>query len=171
MESGPTELAGTLQAASIERHPDPKLDSNPPTAAGRSQRVTLEHVKHGHDDGIDEDDDEEEDIPYSVLRPAPRHSNLPPLPDLRFEQSYLRSISNADTWWKVALITTRDQVYTNSTEECQIANVASDLDALNSGSSVQPIPLRLATVEQKCSTTWQHIRCASKTLVVGSQQL
>ncbi|SPJ72987.1 uncharacterized protein FTOL_02716 [Fusarium torulosum] len=110
MESGPTELAGTLQAASIERHPDPKLDSNPPTAAGRSQRVTLEHVKHGHDDGIDEDDDEEEDIPYSVLRPAPRHSNLPPLPDLRFEQSYLRSISNADTWWKVALITTRDQI-------------------------------------------------------------
>lgn len=111
MESGPTELASTLQAASIEHHPDPKLDSNPPTAAGRSQRVTLEHAKHGHDDSIDEDDEDEEDIPYSVLRPAPRHSNLPPLPDLRFEQSYLRSISNADTWWKVALITTRDQVY------------------------------------------------------------
>ncbi|KAI6772073.1 hypothetical protein HG530_003031 [Fusarium avenaceum] len=110
MESGPTELASTLQAASIEHHPDPKLDSNPPTAAGRSQRVTLEHAKHGHDDGIDEDDEDEEDIPYSVLRPAPRHSNLPPLPDLRFEQSYLRSISNADTWWKVALITTRDQI-------------------------------------------------------------
>ncbi|KAM0251434.1 hypothetical protein ACHAP5_001743 [Fusarium lateritium] len=110
MESGPTELASTLQAASIERHPDPKLDTNPPTAAGRSQRVTLEHAKHAHDDGIDEDEDDEEDIPYSVLRPAPRHSNLPPLPDLRFEQSYLRSISNADTWWKVALITTRDQI-------------------------------------------------------------
>ncbi|KAM0204603.1 hypothetical protein ACHAPA_001954 [Fusarium lateritium] len=110
MESGPTELASTLQAASIEHHPDPKLDTNPPTAAGRSQRVTLEHAKHAHDDGIDEDDEEEEDIPYSVLRPAPRHSNLPPLPDLRFEQSYLRSISNADTWWKVALITTRDQI-------------------------------------------------------------
>ncbi|KAH7251983.1 hypothetical protein BKA59DRAFT_473397 [Fusarium tricinctum] len=110
MESGPTELASTLQAASIEHHPDPKLDSNPPTAAGRSQRVTLEHAKHGHDDGIDEDEEDEEDIPYSVLRPAPRHSNLPPLPDLRFEQSYLRSISNADTWWKVALITTRDQI-------------------------------------------------------------
>jgi hypothetical protein len=71
----------------------------------------------------------------------------------------------------VALITTRDQVYTNSSEERQIANAASDLDALNSGSSVQPIPLRLATVEQKCSATRQHIRCASKTLVVGSQQL
>ncbi|KAF4996101.1 hypothetical protein FGRMN_4694 [Fusarium graminum] len=110
MESAPTELAGTIQAASIERHPDPELDINPPTAAGRSQRVTLDHVGPGHDDSIDEDDDQEEDIPYSVLRPAPRHSNLPPLPDLRFEQSYLRSIASADTWWKVALITTRDQI-------------------------------------------------------------
>ena len=106
MDSGPTELAATVQAASIEHNPDPALDANPSTAAERRQPVTLEH-----DYGIDGDDDEE-DIPYSVLRPAPRHSNLPPLPDLRFEQSYLRSISKADTWWKVALITTRDQVHT-----------------------------------------------------------
>ncbi|CAF3440622.1 hypothetical protein SNK03_008245 [Fusarium graminearum] len=105
MESGPTELAATIQAASIEHNPDAKLDTNPRTAADKRQPMTLEQ-----DDGIDEDDDEEEDIPYSVLRPAPRHSNLPPLPDLRFEQSYLRSISKADTWWKVALITTRDQI-------------------------------------------------------------
>jgi hypothetical protein len=104
MDSGPTELAATVQAASIEHNPDPALDVNPSTAAERRQPVTLEH-----DHGIDDDDDEE-DIPYSVLRPAPRHSNLPPLPDLRFEQSYLRSISKADTWWKVALITTRDQI-------------------------------------------------------------
>ncbi|EWZ44704.1 hypothetical protein IWW34DRAFT_49999 [Fusarium oxysporum f. sp. albedinis] len=110
MDSAPTELAATIQAASIEHHPDPALDTNPPTAAERRQPVTLEHVKHEHDDGIDEEEDEEEDIPYSVLRPAPRHSHLPPLPDLRFEQSYLRSISKADTWWKVALITTRDQI-------------------------------------------------------------
>ncbi|RBR03221.1 hypothetical protein FVER53590_08269 [Fusarium verticillioides] len=110
MDSAPTELAATIQAASIERHPDPALDTNPPTAADRRRPVTLEHVKHEHDDGIDDEDEDEEDIPYSVLRPAPRHSHLPPLPDLRFEQSYLRSISKADTWWKVALITTRDQI-------------------------------------------------------------
>lgn len=110
MESGPTELAATIQAASIEHNPDAKLDTNPRTAADKRQPMTLEQ-----DDGIDEDDDEEEDIPYSVLRPAPRHSNLPPLPDLRFEQSYLRSISKADTWWKVALITTRDQVHMSQT--------------------------------------------------------
>ncbi|KAF5021421.1 hypothetical protein F66182_6546 [Fusarium sp. NRRL 66182] len=112
MDSAPTELGATIQAASIERHPDPTLDINPPTAAERRQPVTLQHLKHPHDDGIDEDDDEDDDdIPVSVLRPAPRHSNLPPLPDLRFEQSYLRSISKADSWWKVALITTRDQVH------------------------------------------------------------
>lgn len=69
--------------------------------------MTLHTLSNGEVDDIDDDD---EDIPYSVLRPAPRAYNLPPLPDLRFEQSYLRSISGADTWWKVALITARDQV-------------------------------------------------------------
>ncbi|CAK7242223.1 MAG: hypothetical protein STHCBS139747_003704 [Sporothrix thermara] len=78
------------------------------------------------DDDDDDDDEDDEDSPYSVIRPwdpatdraghgrlsrQPRpHQQLPPLPDLRFEQSYLRSIAAADTWWKVALITTRDQV-------------------------------------------------------------
>ncbi|KAI1030872.1 hypothetical protein LB503_012370, partial [Fusarium chuoi] len=114
MDSAPTELAATIQAASIERHPDPALDINPPTAAERRQPVTLEHFKHEHDGGIDDDDDDdddEEDIPYSVLRPAPRHSHLPPLPDLRFEQSYLRSISKADTWWKIIMPLTQGLVY------------------------------------------------------------
>jgi len=143
MESGPTELAATVQAASIEHNPDPALDTNPSTAAERRQPVTLEH-----DHGIDDDDDEE-DIPYSVLRPAPRHSNLPPLPDLRFEQSYLRSISKADTWWKVALITTRDQVYISIeySSYSHFLTRSADLDALDTGSSVQFIPLRLATLE------------------------
>ncbi|KAM5351550.1 hypothetical protein ACJ41O_004273 [Fusarium nematophilum] len=107
MDSAPTEIAATIQAAHIKRHPDPSLDINPPTAAETREPMILRSLKHGSDDGIDED---EEDIPYSVLRPAPRHYNLPPLPDLRFEQSYLRSISKADTWWKVALITARDQI-------------------------------------------------------------
>lgn len=171
MDSAPTELAATIQAASIEHHPDPALDTNPPTAAERRQPVTLEHVKHEHDDGIDEEDEEEEDIPYSVLRPAPRHSHLPPLPDLRFEQSYLRSISKADTWWKVALITTRDQACICRVSKLLVANTVPDHHALDPGLSVQPLPLWLATLEQKCSIARQHIRCASKTLVVGSQQL
>lgn len=101
------EIAGTIQAGHINPHPDPKHDINPSTAAQERATVSLHRLKHGADGGIDEDD---EDIPYSVLRPARRKYNLPPLPDLRFEQSYLNSISNADTWWKVLLITTRDQV-------------------------------------------------------------
>ncbi|KAL3426947.1 hypothetical protein PVAG01_00456 [Phlyctema vagabunda] len=64
------------------------------------------------DDELDDDEeDDEADIPYDVLRPAPRRASFPPLPDLRFEQSYLRSISEADTNWKVAFITLRDQLF------------------------------------------------------------
>lgn len=64
---------------------------------------------HRSYDDLDTDDDD--DIPYSALRPAkPATHGLPPMPDLRFEQSYLHSIAHADTWWKVALITAKDQV-------------------------------------------------------------
>lgn len=35
---------------------------------------------------------------------------MPPLPDLRFEQSYLKSIEKAEGWGQVAYITVRDQV-------------------------------------------------------------
>lgn len=55
-------------------------------------------------------DNDEDDIPYSVLRPPKKQYNLPPLPDLRFEQSYLRSIETADTWWKVLFVTIKSQV-------------------------------------------------------------
>lgn len=108
MDSAATEVAATIQAASIDRHPDPTRDINPATASSEREPVVLRHLKREYDD-IDEDEDDE-DIPYSALQPIPTRSNLPPLPDLRFEQSYLRSIANADTWWKVALITIRDQV-------------------------------------------------------------
>ncbi|KAH7170535.1 hypothetical protein EDB81DRAFT_775898 [Dactylonectria macrodidyma] len=108
MDSAPTELAATIQAVSINRHPDPKFDLSPSTAASAKEPVVLQNLRHTGDDDLDDED--EEDIPYSVLRPPPRSYNLPPLPDLRFEQSYLRSISKADTWWKVVLITARDQI-------------------------------------------------------------
>lgn len=112
MSSLPAELASIVQAGHIRTDPDPRLDIAPSTAADKKEAVTLESSRFSDvDDALDDDDDDEdEDIPYSVLRPAPRSHNLPPLPDLRFEQSYLHSISNADAWWKVLLITTRDQV-------------------------------------------------------------
>lgn len=99
----PLQLAETIQTAHINRHPSPRHDINPSTAASRKEPVTLEE-KHP----VDEED--EDDIPYSVVRPRRRSTNLPPLPDLRFEQSYLHSIAQADTWWRVAWITVRDQV-------------------------------------------------------------
>jgi hypothetical protein len=108
MSSLPSEIASTIQAGHINRHPDPARDITPSTAAEKKSPVTLHHIPRDELDGIDDDDDE--DIPYSVLRPAPPAHQLPPLPDLRFEQSYLRSIAGADTWWKVLLITVRDQV-------------------------------------------------------------
>ncbi|KAK2742321.1 hypothetical protein FQN57_005409 [Myotisia sp. PD_48] len=39
-----------------------------------------------------------------------RHSAIRPIPDLRFEQSYLNSLKGAETWTHVAWITIRDQV-------------------------------------------------------------
>jgi hypothetical protein len=115
----PLQIAETIQTASIKRDPSPNHDLNPSTAASQKQPVTVSHPPasdssldkfvYDEEDGIDEEEDEE-DIPYSVLKPAPRRASFPPLPDLRFEQSYLASIAGADTRWKVAYITVRDQV-------------------------------------------------------------
>jgi hypothetical protein len=101
-DSVPFEIASTLQTASINRHPDPRHDMNPSTAASRREPVIISSE--------DMSDVGEDEIPLSVLRPLPRRQTLPPLPDLRFEQSYLRSIEKADSWVKVVWITFRDQV-------------------------------------------------------------
>lgn len=121
MDSLPTELASTIQAGHVRQHPDPNLDLTPassalpPATAATSDPEKIKplwqqssSLSPVHDlDSIDDD----RDIPPSATSiPAPRRQNLPPLPDLRFEQSYLHSIANADTWWKVLLITARDQV-------------------------------------------------------------
>lgn len=99
----PMEIAGTLQAASINRHPDARYDLNPSTAASKKEPVTMAPA-----DDISEVDDDE--IPTSVLRPLTRRQTLPPLPDLRFEQSYLRSIEKAESWGAISWITFKDQV-------------------------------------------------------------
>ncbi|KAF2222626.1 hypothetical protein BDZ85DRAFT_130365 [Elsinoe ampelina] len=105
MSDAAIQIAETIQTASIKRHPSPTHDINPSTAASEKRPVVVD------DDVLSEVEEAEDDeIPVSVLRPAPRRSNLPPLPDLRFEQSYLASIQNADTWQRVAFITVKDQV-------------------------------------------------------------
>jgi hypothetical protein len=124
MASNPAlELAETIQTASINRAPSPTHDLNPSTAASEKQPVKASHApasdssadKYVYDDedGIDVEDVEDEngeDIPYSVLKPVRRRQSFGPLPDLRFEQSYLASIAHAKSNWMVAFITIRDQV-------------------------------------------------------------
>ena len=52
---------------------------------------------------------------YSATLIHPHHARqrrpLPPIPDLRFEESYLNSIAAAHgVWWQILLITLKDQV-------------------------------------------------------------
>jgi len=106
----PLEIAETIQTAHINRSPSPAHDINPSTAASQRYPVSI-HARPRRDDfDASLDDEDEEDIPFSTIKPRRRSANLPPMPDLRFEQSYLNSISKAETWGAVAWITARDQV-------------------------------------------------------------
>jgi hypothetical protein len=104
----PSEIASTLQGASIKRHPSPRHDLNPSTAASEKQPVSL----NSYPDPDADSNVAEDEIPISVLNPVPRRQNMPPLPDLRFEQSYLKSIEQAESWKGVLWITLKDQVRT-----------------------------------------------------------
>lgn len=78
---------------------------NPSTAASKKQPVRLR--SHADPDASDVEEDE---IPISLLNPVPRHNTMPPLPDMRFEQSYLKSIEHTKSWQGVLWVTLRDQV-------------------------------------------------------------
>ena len=116
--SVPLQVAETVQTAHLNPEPASEHDINPSTAASKRVPATFEEYPLGdfHDDSIDEDERDgrraegDESIPYSVVRPKRRSSHLPPLPDLRFEQSYLHSISQTTSWQGLAWITVRDQV-------------------------------------------------------------
>lgn len=121
MSSAALQIAETIQTASINRAPSPTHDLNPSTAASSKQPVTLQSSDSNSDteDLHNEDDilhgraveEHGEEIPYNTtIKPVKRKAALPPLPDLRFEQSYLASIREADTWGRVGWITIRDQV-------------------------------------------------------------
>lgn len=96
------ELASALQSVSIKRDPSPHHDINPSTAASKKIPATVHSPTRSLSSSSS--------IRSDVIRPRPRRKSLPPIPDFRFEQSYLASIKSADTWWQVAYITTRDQV-------------------------------------------------------------
>ncbi|KAK2799390.1 hypothetical protein FQN50_008496 [Emmonsiellopsis sp. PD_5] len=101
------QLAELIQSASINRHPSPSRDINPSTSASRKEPVRV-HRRVPSDattisSGI---------IDHSrTIRPLQQERPpLPPLPDLRFEQSYLASLKGAESWGRIAWITIRDQV-------------------------------------------------------------
>lgn len=98
------QIAETIQTSTIKRHPSPRHDLNPSTAASEKQPVV---TSPGSDAGSIPSDIVDES---RVIRPVRRRPTLPPMPDLRFEQSYLASIKDADTWGRVTWITVRDQV-------------------------------------------------------------
>ncbi|PGH23415.1 hypothetical protein AJ80_02525 [Polytolypa hystricis UAMH7299] len=107
------QIAETLQTASINRNPSPTHDINPSTAAFKKQPVTTTPIQYipvssSYDDSVSLSSDIVD--PSRTIRPIPRRAPLPPLPDLRFEQSYLRSLQGADSWGRIAWITIRDQV-------------------------------------------------------------
>lgn len=127
MSTLPSELASTIQAGHIEPHPSVAHDANPSSTFSEKKTVTLQDELDAVDDEVDDDDgiddeqesinslDAEDEVLYTrgrrlIPRFPRRPHHLPPMPDLRFEQSYLHSIRNADTWWKVVWITVRDQV-------------------------------------------------------------
>ena len=103
MSNPAIQVAETIQTASINRAPSPHHDINPSTAASQKEPVTLSRLPG---DGSASDSDE---IPDYIVNERPRRATLPPLPDLRFEQSYLKSIEGRDQFG-VAWITIRDQV-------------------------------------------------------------
>ncbi|KAJ9325571.1 hypothetical protein C8Q69DRAFT_447621 [Paecilomyces variotii] len=103
MSNPAIEIAETIQTASIKHDPSPTHDINPPTAASERIPIARAPSEAGSipSDIVD---------PSRVIRPLTRRHHLPPLPDLRFEQSYLASLRGADTWGRIAWITIRDQV-------------------------------------------------------------
>lgn len=166
------QVAETIQTAHINRAPSAQHDLNPSTAADMREPVHLEK---------DAGDEDEDDIPVSVLRPARRFSHLPPIPDLRFEQSYLHSIQDAKSWWMVAWITTRDQVrFRRPMRVIDLDQVVADAnhvppfaasDAHVAGCRLQPGLVRLAVLEQERTDERELDRCTGSEMVVGCEQL
>lgn len=110
LQSAAIQAAETVQTASINRAPDVNRDIAPSTAADSREPVTIDRSADVVSEADDVADDE---IPLSILRPLPEQRRAPAhlqLPDLRFEQSYLKSIENASDWKMVAYITLKDQV-------------------------------------------------------------
>ncbi|KAM5444631.1 hypothetical protein MferCBS31731_000085 [Microsporum ferrugineum] len=101
MEDASARIADNIQAASIYG----------------SQSHVFPPTSEHHLDGLDGIDSDAASISTGIVDPdrvikqeRPRRAPLPPIPDLRFHQSYLASIRTATSWQHVAWITLRDQM-------------------------------------------------------------
>lgn len=98
------QIPEVIQSSTVRRNPSPEHDLNPATTASEKQPVVAGPASDAGSISSDIVDSSR------MIRPVRRRQTLPPMPDLRFEQSYLASIKDADTWGRVAWITIRDQV-------------------------------------------------------------
>jgi hypothetical protein len=138
MEEIAKTLAETVvQDGHIIRHPSPSRDIAPSTSAEHapvsvvrdslpsiqfsSSHADLHRLsqqrsrRHRHEEDLGDDETVSEisleDSPGPASTPKPSRPPLPPIPDLRFEQSYLKGLEAAkgSVMWMV-IITIRDQV-------------------------------------------------------------
>lgn len=161
----PVELASALQSTSIKRHPDPRIDMNPSTAASKKTPVTISSSPANSDVAEDE-------IPVSLLDPIPRRKTMPPLPDLRYEQSYLKRIEKAESWQGVLWITFKDEVGVmwSSNQNGSLYAAIGDVGIptrWRSGTSL----VGLGTLEQISELQREDCRLEAEEMVVGCQQL
>jgi len=123
-----------IQDSHIIRHPSPSRDVAPSTSADQqpvtiprrafpsiqfsSSRADLNRLAQQVEEEEAEETESEISLDESAhrhhhrhRRPKPRRPPLPPLPDLRFEQSYLKQLEGAkgSVFWMV-IITIREQV-------------------------------------------------------------
>ncbi|KAM0713758.1 hypothetical protein Q7P37_010720 [Cladosporium fusiforme] len=127
------QMAETIQSAHIIESPSVEHDINPSTAASEKEPVRLDRSP-----SVDVlSDIDEDEVPISILRPAPRKPQMPPLPDLRFEQSYLASIKDAKDWKVVTYITIRDQLFMPLVQGMAWTLIVSGWRHLNRSSTLQ----------------------------------
>lgn len=138
-------LAETIQTASLKRHPSPAHDINPSTSASKKQPISSDAASISSS-AVD---------PGRTIRPLSRRSQLPPLPDLRFEQSYLNSLNGAESWGRIAWITIRDQVnlflYSHGSFFALLMNHKTGLPSIDTRNPLVSCPFWMAILEPRSS--------------------
>ena len=158
MSSVPIQIAEIIQTASINRAPSPHHDLNPSTAASNKQPVRIQSSPTSPTSS------RRSKRSYEVVEPVPRNSKLPPLPDLRFEQSYLASLQGSQDWKVIGYITIRDHVRTYHGVEVRYAFLMIGLTDSPGPSPSCPrhtLDSRhfwLAALEQDCTVQWSKCR-------------